>query len=76
MKGVLKVGGMSCGGCVNAVTQAIRRLDPTAEISVDLAAGKVSVAGALEREAVERAVEAAGFVVEGGARSARPGPTR
>ena len=76
MKDVLKVEGMSCAGCVNAVTQAIRHLDPAAEVSVDLAAGKVSVAGAMAREAVERAVEAAGFVVEGGAGSARPGPTR
>ena len=65
MKEVLQVGGMTCQGCVNAVTKAIKRLDPAAEVVVDLASGKVSVAGAVEGAAVERAVEGAGFSVEG-----------
>ena len=60
----IRVGGMSCGHCVAAVTRAIRRLDPAAEVSVDLASGRVSVAGALAREAVQSAVEAAGYTVE------------
>jgi copper chaperone len=59
----LWVGGMSCNGCVAAVTRAIQRLDPAAEVSVDLASGRVSVAGALGRAAVEGAVEAAGYIV-------------
>jgi copper chaperone len=60
-----RVGGMTCGGCVSAVTRAIRRLDPEAAVAVDLAAGKVSVGSTLAEDAVRRAVEAAGFVFEG-----------
>jgi copper chaperone len=61
-----RVGGMTCGGCVSAVTRAIRRLDPEAAVAVDLAAGKVSVGGALAKDAVQRAVEDAGFTFETG----------
>jgi copper chaperone len=59
-----RVGGMNCGGCVAAVTRAIRNLDPKAQVAVDLASGEVSVEGDLARDAVQRAVEAAGFSVE------------
>ena len=65
MKEVFKVGGMTCQGCVNAVTKAIERADAPAEVSVDLPAGKVSVDGALAPDAVQRAVEGAGFSFEG-----------
>jgi copper chaperone len=61
-----RVGGISCDGCVKAVTRAFRRLDPGAAIAVDLAAGKVSVDGTLAKDAVQRALEAAGFSFEPG----------
>ena len=60
-----RVGGMNCGGCVAAVTRAIQRLDPEAQVAVDLASGKVSIDARLARDAVQRAVEAAGFSFEG-----------
>jgi copper chaperone len=60
-----RVGGMNCGGCVAAVTQAIRRIDPTAKVAIDLENGNVRVDGPLAREAVQRAVEEAGFSFEG-----------
>lgn len=65
MKEIYRVGGMTCDGCVRAVTKAIQRLDPVARVSVDLAAGKVSVDGGLAADAVQRAVEQAGFSFEG-----------
>ncbi len=67
MKQVFKIGGMTCQGCVNAVTKALKRLDPAAAVSVDLGSGRVSVEGAIERAAAERAIEGAGFVFEGSA---------
>jgi copper chaperone len=67
MKQVFKIGGMTCQGCVNAVTKALKRLDPAAAVSVDLTSGRVSVEGAIERAAAERAIETAGFVFEGSA---------
>lgn len=39
------VSGMTCEGCVRAVTNAIERAIPGASVSVDLAAGKVTVDG-------------------------------
>jgi copper chaperone len=67
MKQVFKIGGMTCQGCVNAVTKALKRLDPAAEVSIDLSSGRVSVEGAIERTAAERTIETAGFVFEGNA---------
>jgi copper chaperone len=65
MKKTYRVGGVTCGGCVAAVTRAIERLDPKAQVSVDLASGRVSVDGAVTRDAVQAAVEEAGFRFEG-----------
>lgn len=67
MKAVYRVGGMSCDGCVRAVTRAIKRLDPAAQVQVELASGRVSVDGGFSSEAVQSAVEAAGFHFEGSA---------
>jgi copper chaperone len=60
-----RVAGMTCAGCVSAVTHAVRRLDPKAAVTVDLAGGTVSVDSTLAKAAVRRAAEAAGFVVAG-----------
>lgn len=38
-----QVEGMSCGHCVQAVTGAVKTLDPQADVTVDLAAKAVSV---------------------------------
>ena len=60
-----RVGGMNCGGCVAAVTQAIKQLDPTAKVAIDLESGNVRIDARVAREAVRRAVEEAGFSFEG-----------
>lgn len=51
---------MTCGGCVRAVTNAIKAAAPSARVDVDLASGQVTVEGA-GADAVRRAVEDAGF---------------
>ena len=60
-----RVGGMNCGGCVAAVTRAIKQLDPKVQVAVDLESGSVRIDGAVGRDAVQRAVEGAGFSFEG-----------
>jgi copper chaperone len=50
---------MTCEGCVRAVTNAIERAIPGASVSVDLAAGKVTVDG--DESAIAEAVDDAGF---------------
>lgn len=59
-----KVSGMSCGHCVRAITQAIKALDASAEVEVDLATGLVQVSDGLDREQVQAAIREEGYVVE------------
>jgi len=55
------VTGMTCGGCANAVTNAIKSVAPGADVDVDLDAKLVSVEGLDDDAAVRQAVEGAGF---------------
>ena len=57
----LKVEGMTCGHCENAVKKAVEGLGGRAE--VDLATGTVQVTGTEDAVAVHRAVEEAGYSV-------------
>lgn len=59
------VEGMTCSGCVNAVTNAIKAKDASVQINVDLDAGKVQVEGVLDEAAIIEAVEDAGFDYKG-----------
>lgn len=61
MKTVYAVTGMTCQGCASAVTRAIKRAVPGAEVSVDLAAGRVSVGAAATDTLVRRAIRDAGY---------------
>ena len=58
-----QVQGMSCGHCANAVTQAVKSIDPQAEVKVDLASGKVDVQSQRDHEAIARAIEEEGYKV-------------
>jgi copper chaperone len=55
-----RVSGMTCGGCVRAVTNAIKAAAPAARVDIDLPNGRVTVDGATA-DIVHRAVEDAGF---------------
>jgi copper chaperone len=61
----LKVEGMSCGHCAQAVTAAIEAKDPAAKIAVDLAAGTVKAETVLPRHVVSMALEEEGYAVKG-----------
>jgi copper chaperone len=58
---VFKIEGMSCGGCVTAVEKIVRRVDPQAQIKVDLAAARAEVATQASHEAVSEALTKAGY---------------
>ena len=62
-----RVNGMTCGGCANAVTRAIKAAAPAADVKVDLGAKTVSVEGAVATETVKAAVKDAGFEFVGSA---------
>ena len=57
------VQGMSCGHCERAVTQAVKAIDPAAQVKIDLASGKVEVQTAQPREAIAKAIADEGYTV-------------
>jgi copper chaperone len=59
------VTGMTCGHCVQAVTDEIKGLDGVEQVDVDLSEGAVTVVSAtpLAREAVAAAVDEAGYAL-------------
>ncbi|MBZ6076109.1 heavy-metal-associated domain-containing protein [Microvirga puerhi] len=61
---LMKVEGMTCQGCVDAVTKAIRRLDPEARVEVDLAHGRVHIQTRSQAIEVAQALDAAGYEAE------------
>jgi len=59
----LKVSGMTCGGCINAVTRAVQAQDPQAQVQVDLATQIVSLETSLSAEQAAVLMADAGFPV-------------
>lgn len=63
MQHVFTVDGMSCGHCVKAITQAIRALDPQAQVRVDLNERRVEVESDRSRVALADAIRDEGYTV-------------
>lgn len=60
------VTGMTCGGCAKSLEKALRRLSPDlGAVTIDHAAGRVTVAGSDHAALVAAAAEAAGFTFAG-----------
>ncbi|GAA2240300.1 hypothetical protein GCM10010401_11160 [Rarobacter faecitabidus] len=62
----LKVNGMTCGHCVNAVTTELSALDGVSEVKVDLSAGQTSTVtvtsgAALSDDEIAAAIDEAGY---------------
>jgi copper chaperone len=57
------VQGMTCGHCERAVTQAVKAIDPQAEVRIDRASGQVEVASDQPREAIAQAIAEEGYTV-------------
>jgi copper chaperone len=55
------VEGMSCGHCVNSVTEAIHALDPAASVDVNLGTKLVRVHSDLDRFLLSSALRDAGY---------------
>ncbi|MBM3538234.1 MAG: heavy-metal-associated domain-containing protein [Alphaproteobacteria bacterium] len=55
------VTGMTCQGCVKAVTRAVGNAAPQARVSVNLDRGQVEVDGVADERAVIKAITDAGF---------------
>ena len=59
----LKVSGMTCGGCINAITRAIQAEDPQAKVQADLASQVVDLETSLSTSQVSQIITDAGFPV-------------
>ena len=57
----LDVKGMTCQGCVNAVTKIVKRKDPAADVRVDLASGRVEASTQIAADQLAAAVSAGGY---------------
>ena len=55
------VQGMTCGHCERAVTQAVKTIDPQAEVRIDRASGQVDVVSDKPREAIQAAIIEEGY---------------
>jgi copper chaperone len=58
---LMQVDGMTCQGCVNTVTKTIRKLDPSAEVALDLDHGRVRVSTIAQSLDVAQALAKAGY---------------
>jgi copper chaperone len=59
----LKVSGMTCGGCIKAVTKAIQSQDPSAIVQADLGTQIVSLETILSQAQASQLITDAGFPV-------------
>jgi copper chaperone len=64
MQQTFTVTGMTCGHCEKAVTQAIRSLDPQAQVRIDRAQNRVEVESSQPREALAAAISEEGYQVQ------------
>lgn len=74
----LKVGGMTCGGCVNTVTEALKAVDGVKDVAVSLNPGEAKIQfdeNTTAPEHLRAAVQHAGYDVEvaGGKSQAKGG---
>lgn len=59
----MKVSGMTCEHCVNAVRSAVAAIPGVAGVAVDLAAGTVRVEGSPDPAALRAAIEEEGYAL-------------
>ncbi|SFL19653.1 heavy-metal-associated domain-containing protein [Methylorubrum salsuginis] len=57
----MRVEGMTCEGCANAVRRTIQRLDPAARVAVDVTAGRVTATTRAQSLDVAQALTKAGY---------------
>ncbi|RUP25797.1 MAG: copper chaperone [Curvibacter sp.] len=63
MEHQFQVQGMTCGHCERAVTQAVKAIDPQAQVQIDRPTGKVTVQSDQAREPLAAAIAEEGYTV-------------
>ena len=62
---IMRVEGMTGQGCAEAVTKTIRRLDPSAEVAVDLDHSRVTIQTCAQALEIADALAKAGYEAKG-----------
>ncbi len=57
----LNVPDMSCSHCASVITQAVKSIDPQAEVKVDYATKAVTIASSAPVAEISKAVDEAGY---------------
>ncbi|NYT64796.1 heavy-metal-associated domain-containing protein [Alcaligenaceae bacterium] len=57
----LHISDMTCGHCVNAITQAVQAVAPGATLAFDLPTHHLQVNGATDHNVIEAAIRDAGY---------------
>jgi copper chaperone len=74
---VFNVNDMTCGHCVGAVTKAVKAVEPTATVSVDLGTKRVQIdAPRADAQSLKSAIEDAGYTPVEATASAAPKAAR
>ena len=55
---------MSCNHCVGAITRAVLAVDPSAQVAADVPTQSVKVESGADRQALQQAIEEAGYPVK------------
>ncbi len=63
MDHVFQVQGMTCGHCEKSVQQAIRQIDPTAQVQIDRSQGRVAVSSEVAADTLKTAIREEGYAV-------------
>ena len=63
----IKVSGMTCGHCVNSVTEELETISGVTQVNIDLESGNVTIESGTELDAdqIEAAIKEAGYEVVG-----------
>lgn len=59
----IKVSGMTCGGCVNSVTKALKSFDSNALVEVSLENQTIKIESTKAKNEIANVIEEAGFSV-------------
>mgnify|MGYP001199900330 CR=1 FL=1 len=62
-----QVEGMSCNHCIGAITRAVQAVDPAAHVAADVSTQSVKVESGADRQALQKAIEEAGYPVKSAA---------
>ena len=56
-----EVNDMTCGHCVNAITQAVATVDASAKVEIDLPTHRVRISGSDQAQRLAEAIREAGY---------------